>query len=221
MTLKNVKSEIAAVFNAFKKYGSARQLAITEKNNIVKECRESIATVHSANVAENGNREDIIKDAQEKAEKAGQMLKILQARMKGDYGKSWSRSLYTFVAAAEQEIVEAFSVLAIMKRQEIPSMDIQFRAQDPDSYIKTKTTVRVSYEAYVLGLLDCVLELKRVVLDSLDRSDDGHASDVFKTMHELFNMLERFMQFSNSVDGLKVKIDKARYQVSETRKLLK
>ena len=126
-----------------------------------------------------------------------------------------------FVADAEQEIVEAFSVLAVMKRDDIPLMDIQFRAQDPDSYLKTKTTVRVSYEAYVMGLLDCVLELKRVVLDSLDRSDDGHASDVFKTMHELFNMLERFMQFSNSVDGLKVKIDKARYQVSETRKLLK
>ena len=221
MTLKNVKPELAAAFKAFQRYGAARQLAITEKNNIVKECRESIATVHSANTASNVNREDLIKDAQEKAEKAGQMLKTLQTRMKGDYGKSWSRSLYTFVADAEQEIVEAFSVLAIMKRDDIPPMDIQFRAQDPDSYLKTKTTVRVSYEAYVLGLLDCVLELKRVILDSLDRSDDGHARDVFKTMRELFNELERFMQFSNSVDGLKVKIDKARYEVSETLKLLK
>ena len=221
MTLKNVKAEINAAFKEFKKYGSARQLAITEKNNIVRECRESIATVHSANSASDVDREDMIKDAQEKAEKAGQKLKTFQKMMKGKYGKSWSRSLYTFVADAEQEIVEVFSVLAVMKRDDIPPMDIQFRAQDPDSYLKTKTTVRVSYEAYVMGLLDCVLELKRVVLDSLDRNDDSHASDVFKTMHELFNVLERFMQFSNSVDGLKVKIDKARYEVSETRKLLK
>ena len=51
MTLKNVKAEIDAAFSAFKKYGSARQLAITEKNNIVRECRESIATLHSANSA--------------------------------------------------------------------------------------------------------------------------------------------------------------------------
>ena len=221
MTLKNVKPELDAAFTAFQTYGDARQLAITEKNSIVKECRELIATVHSANSASDVDRDDLIKDAQEKAEKAGQKLKTFQKMMKGKYGKSWSRSLYTFVADAEQEIVEAFSVLAVMKRDDIPPMDIQFRAQDPDSYLKTKTTVRVSYEAYVMGLLDCVLELKRVVLDSLDRSDDGHASDVFKTMHELFNVLERFMQFSNSVDGLKVKIDKARYQVSETRKLLK
>ena len=221
MTLKNVKPELDAAFKAFQAYGAARQLAITEKNNIVKECRESIATVHSANSASDVDREDLIKDAQEKAEKAGQKLKTFQKMMKGKYGKSWSRSLYTFVADAEQEIVEVFSVLAVMKRDDIPPMDIQFRVQDPDSYLKTKTTVRVSYEAYVMGLLDCVLELKRVILDSLDRNDDGHASDVFKTMHELFNVLERFMQFSNSVDGLKVKIDKARYEVSETRKLLK
>ena len=221
MTLKNVKAEINAAFKEFKKYGSARQLAITEKNNIVRECRESIATLHSANSASGVDRDDLIKDAQEKAEKAGQMLKTFQKRMKGDYGKSWSRSLYTFAADAEQEIVEAFSVLAVMKRDDIPPMDIQFRAQDPDSYLKTKTTVRVSYEAYVMGLLDCVLELKRVVLDSLDRSDAVHAKNVFETMHELFNVLERFMQFSNSVDGLKVKIDAARYQVNETRKLLK
>ena len=63
--------------------------------------------------------------------------------------------------------------------------------------------------------------LAKPVLDSLDRADVVHANGVFKIMHELFNELERFMQFSNSVDGLKVKIDKARYQVSETRKLLK
>ena len=220
MTLKNVKAEINAAFKEFKKYGSARQLAITEKNNIVRECRESIATFHSANSASSVNREDLIKDAQEKAEKAGQMLKTLQTRMKTDYGKSWRRDIGVFLSDAEQEIVEAFSVLAIIKREEIPPMDIPFRSQDPDSYLKTKTTVRVSDDAYVLGLLDCVLELKRVVLDSLERGDDVHANGVFKTMHELFNELERFMQFSNSVDGLKVKIDTARYQVNETRKLL-
>ena len=48
MTLKNVKPELDAAFKAFQAYGAARQLAITEKNNIVKECRESIATVQGA-----------------------------------------------------------------------------------------------------------------------------------------------------------------------------
>ena len=126
-----------------------------------------------------------------------------------------------FFADAEQEIVEAFSMLAIIRRQEIPPRDIPFRSQDPDSYLKTKTTVRVTDEAYVFGLLDCVLELKRAVLDSLSRGDGDHAAYVFKTMQELFKGLEQFMEFSNSVDGLKLKIDTARYQVNETRKLLK
>ena len=92
MTLKNVKSELDVAFDAFQAYGDARQLAITEKNSIVKECRESIATVHSANSANSVNREDLIKDAQEKAEKAGHMLKTLQKGMKGKFGKFWRNS---------------------------------------------------------------------------------------------------------------------------------
>ena len=81
MTLKNVKPELDAAFSAFQAYGDARQLAITEKNSIVKECRESIATVHSANSASSVDRDDLIKDAQEKAEKAGKKLKAFHEQL--------------------------------------------------------------------------------------------------------------------------------------------
>ena len=96
-----------------------------------------------------------------------------------------------------------------------------FRTQNPDSYLKTKTTVKVSDLAYVFGLLDCVGELKRVIMDSLNRTDSDFAKKVFVIMQELFQKLEPFTQFSNSFDYLKPKIDAARYAVNDAKKLLK
>ena len=102
----------------------------------------------------------------------------------------------------------------------------------------TKTSIRVSDVAYIYGLLDCVGELKRVIIDSVNRADSAFAKDVFKIMQEMFNKLEEFTQFSNSFSfsnrrnysdpesgskrqsDLKHKIDVARYAVNNARKLL-
>ena len=221
MTLKNTKSEVDTIFKSTEVYASARQFIIVESKNIVKACRESITAAHSANAAIPGNQDDMIKKSHEKAEKAGQILKNLQKRMKNDYGKFWRQNLNEYFINAEQEIVEAFSLLAIIKQEEIPSKDIPFRTQNPDSYIKMKTTVKVSDEAYVFGLLDCVGELKRVIMDSLNRTDSDFAKKVFIIMQELFQKLEPFTQFSNSFHYLKPKIDAARYAVNDAKKLLK
>ena len=219
MVLKNVMSELDSVFKSFEVYASARQLIIVESKNIVKACRESITAAHSANAAIPGNQDDMLKEAYEKAEKAGQILKNLQKNKA--YGKFWRQNLNKYFITAEQEIVEAFSLLAIIKQDEITSRDITFRTQNPDSYLKTKTTVKVSDLAYVFGLLDCVGELKRVIMDSLNRTDSDFAKKVFVIMQELFQKLEPFTQFSNSFDHLKPKIDAARYAVNDAKKLLK
>ena len=221
MSLENVKSELDSVFKSFEVYASARQFIIVESKNIVKACRESITAAHSANAAIPGNQDDMLKVAHEKAEKAGQILKNLQKRMKNDYGKFWRQNLNEYFITAEQEIVEAFSLLAIIKQDKIPLRDITFRTQDPDSYLKTKTTVKISDLAYVFGLLDCVGELKRVIIDSLNRTDSDFAKKIFVIMQELFKKLEPFMQFSNSFDYLKPKIDAARYAVNDATKSLK
>ena len=97
---------------------------------------------------------EVVKEANEKAENAGKMLKKLQSSMGNDYGRWWKRDLHVLLVQAEQEVVEAFSTLAVIKQEEIPPRDILFRSQDPNSYLKTKKYVRVSDEAYVYGLLD-------------------------------------------------------------------
>ena len=220
MVRKYAIPELDAIFTTLKVFASARQLIIVESKDIVKECRESITAAHSANAAIPGKQEDALKEAQEKAEKAGGILKKLQKRMKSDYGRFWSQDLNEFFINAEQEVVEAFSTLAVIKQEEIPPRDILFRSQDPDSYLKTKKYVRVSDEAYVYGLLDCIGELKRVALNS-DKSDHDLALHILEIMRGLFRELEPFSKYSNSFKILKLKIDVNRNLITDTEKSLK
>ena len=55
--------------------------------------------------------------------------------MKDDYGKSWKQDLRDYVNNPEQEIIEAFSLLAILKQQKIPTREITFRMRKPDSLL--------------------------------------------------------------------------------------
>ena len=225
MVLKNVKSELGSSFKQIEKYASARQMIIVENKDIVKACRESITASRAANMALPGNQEEKLERAQEKAEKAGKILKRLQKRMKGDFGRFWRQELNTFLINSEQEVVEAFSFLAVIKQEEIPPLSIPFWTQNPDSYVKRKTTVKVSEIAYVMGLLDCIGELKRAIVDALSRTDREVAEKIFTIMQELFKELEPFTEFSNLREGgyagLKPKIDSAGYAIRDTKEMLK
>jgi len=218
--LESANDELDRISKSLKTFENARQFTITESKDILNECRKSINASHSANSDLPGNQEKMFKIAQEKAEKGASLLKKLQKRLKDDYGKSWKQDLRDYIENPEQEIVEAFSLLAILKQQKIPTREISFRMKNPDSYQMVKTTVKVSEGAYIFGLLDCVGELKRAVIDSLNRTDSAFANELYKIMKEIFLKLETFTQYSNSVDDLKSKIDSARYSVADVRQLL-
>ena len=217
---ESMNDELDRISKSLKTFENARQFTITESKDILNECRKSINASHSANSDLPGSQEKMFKIAQEKAEKGASLLKKLQKRLKDDYGKSWKQDLRDYIENPEQEIVEAFSLLAILKQQKIPTREISFRMKDPDSYQMIKNTVKVSEGAYIFGLLDCVGELKRAVIDSLNRTDSAFANEVYKIMKEIFLKLETFTQYSNSVNDLKPKIDSARYLIADVRQLL-
>ena len=217
---ESMNDELDRISKSLKTFENARQFTITESKDILNECRKSINASHSANSDLPGNQEKMFKIAQEKAEKGASLLKKLQKRLKDDYGKSWKQDLRDYIENPEQEIVEAFSLLAILKQQKITTREISFRMKDPDSYQMIKNTVKVSEGAYIFGLLDCVGELKRAVIDSLNRTDSAFANELYKIMKEIFLKLETFTQYSNSVVDLKLKIDETRYRVADVRQLL-
>ena len=97
--------------------------------------------------------------------------------------------------------------------------ELSFKIKD-SSYETSKAKVKISDRAYIFGLLDCIGELKRVVLDLQNRHDFDTAKRIFEQMHELFKNLEVFTEYSNSISELKRKIDSARHIVNDTSKLI-
>ena len=230
MVLKNVKSELEAVFKSLDVYDAAKKYLASESVEITDATRASISSSVLSTKVSGKERQDMLDDAEENAEKAGAILMRLQKRLKEDYGKFWRQDLISsaIFSIPEQEIVEAFALLAVLKQKEIPSRIINFRIQDPDSYLKTKTTLKVSGTAYLFGLLDCVGELGRVIHDSLDKPK--FAIEIYKIMEDLFVELAVFTEFPNRRDpkteskkhisNLKHRIDVCRSQVTKCREVL-
>ena len=219
MNFEETYDEIEEVHKSLKTFSNARKFIIVENKEIVKACRESINAAHHANASIPGAQDDKIKESRKKAFKAANLLKKLQKRLKTDYGKSWRQDLNEFLFDSEQEVIEAFSLMNILNEKGT-TRELSFKIQD-STYETTKVKVKVSDRAYIFGLLDCIGELKRVVLDLQNRNDSESAKRIFVQMHDLFKNLEVFTEYSNSVSDLKKKIDSGRYIVNDTRKLIK
>ena len=75
------------------------------------------------------------------------------------YRKKATPDLKRYLITPEQEFVEAASLIAIVEKNEIPS----------------EKKLEVLPESYVLGLMDCVGELKRMIFDKIRMGDIDNA----------------------------------------------
>jgi len=118
--------------------------------------------------------------------------------------KSAGGSATRYIVSPEAEFVEASAVLALAKGKQLPSME----------------SIGASPEAYLLGLLDTVGELKRLVLDSIMQRKLAKAKHYFETMEELYATCSTLAVYDHVVNGARRKIDVARMLVEDTRGLL-
>ena len=231
MASKNYKSELDDVFKKFDIFAKARQHLRHEEGKISDATKASINNSVSASSASGEKRQELLSDARENADKAAEILLKLHHRLVEDYGRFWRRDLIThqLFAIPEQEIIEAFSILAVLNQAPIPMRTITFRMREPDDYGKIRASLTVSGEPYVFGLLDCVGELDRIIHDSLKNNQKEFLKQIFKKMEEMYTKLERFKEFPNRRDptiktkdyaNLKARIDTCSYQVRRCRKLL-
>lgn len=132
----------------------------------------------------------------------GAAKKIQRARkLLEQYRKKTGVDLYKYLLMPEQEFVEAVSLWSILQGMQVP----------------TAESLKVKEESYLLGLLDCIGELRRDVYDKirLGRADD--AKRMFDVMEELYLMLYPFAYFDKIVKDVRKKLDVARILVEETR----
>ena len=121
--------------------------------------------------------------ARSKAEKAAAMLESYRGMAPG--------RLAGHLSVPEQELVEAHCLLALAEGRRAPGRD----------------ALGVSAESYVLGLLDCIGELKRMTYDMIRRGRAGDAGRTFEIMEEMYSMLYPFAAYDKVVRDVRRKLD--------------
>lgn len=164
-----------------------------DREFLLKRTRDVILWSGRSIVAVHGGQ---TQQARSALEKAGRHLKGCRAKS--------DSSLARYLVPCEQEFAEASVLLAIVNRREIP----------------TDTSLGISAESYILGLLDTVGELKRLVLDRIrqDRMDD--ALEAFGIMEDLFAALYPFAGMDKVVKDARRKLDVNRMLIEDTRSVI-
>jgi translin len=178
-----MQSSLEAISAELRDVQERREKLIKNTRDVVMLCSKSIVALH------HGQTED----AKTKMEEAKTMLAEFRKYAKDD--------LYRYISVAEQELVEAYSLRAVMGNASLPSM------QDLD----------VTGPSYLTGLLDCVGEIKRLVYDRMRSGSEKDAEKLFTTMEEIYNAIYPFAVYDNIVPGLRKKLDVARMLIEDIR----
>jgi len=136
-----------------------------------------------------------------KPEEAHAEIKEAERILKGMRKDATVGTLSRYLPSPEAEFVEASSVEAIVLGKPIP------RAKD----------LGVSGEGYLMGLLDTIGEVKRLLLDAIMRSEIENARRYFGLMEGLYSMLTPFAVYDHVANGVRRKIDVDRMLTEDVR----
>jgi translin len=120
------------------------------------------------------------------------------------YKKKANGDLERFIITPEQEFVEARVLLSIVEKKQISS----YKA------------LQVSTVSYVLGLLDCIGELKRLVLDNIREGKSKEAQRIFSIMESLYLNLYPLAIYDKILKEGRKKLDVDRILLEDCRAAL-
>jgi translin len=134
-----------------------------------------------------------LKQAKLKIKQADKMLLLCRKKADG--------ALRRYLITPQQELVEACALLAIVEKRPIPGNE----------------ALQIPGDSYVLGLLDCIGELKRLINDKIRIGDAKEAARVFEVMEDLYTLLYPFAIYDKMVQDARRKLDVNRILVEDTR----
>ena len=170
----------------------SKSLSVSQnaREYLIKNTREVIILCSQAIInIHKGDR----KSAKIKIQKAQNLLKSFRKKANGD--------LERYLITPGQELVEAYVLLAIVEKKTIPN----------------HKTISVSGESYILGLLDCIGELKRLVYDNIRVGKSKEALRIFETMENLYLYLFPFSTYDKILKEVRRKLDVNRILLEGTR----
>lgn len=181
--MSGIQGSLEEIDKSLKDVQDRREKLIKGTRDVVMLCSKSIIAMHHGQ----------LDDAKAKMDQAKTMLEEFRRYAKQD--------LYRYISVAEQELVEAHALRAVMEGSQIPS---------------TKD-LEVTGESYLTGLLDCVGEIKRLVYDRMRSGNEKDAEKLFAVMEEIYAAVYPFAVYDNIVSGLRKKLDVARMLIEDIR----
>ncbi len=179
----NLEASLSEIDGSLKDIQERREKLIKGTRDVVMLCSKSIIALHNG----------VHDEANESMLRAKVMLEEFRTYARQD--------LYRYITVAEQELVEAYSLLAVMEGRSLPSMK----------------EVGVTGESYLTGLLDCVGEIKRLVYDRMRLGKTEDAERLFVVMEGIYGAVYPFAAYDNIVSGLRKKLDVARMLIEDIR----
>ena len=170
--------------------GKTLEFTVSRREKLIKESREVIALSAKSIICIHNSNFGEAKKLQETAAKNLEELHEIA-----------SSDLVRYILPSEVELVECSAVLAISTNAELPS----------------RMQLRVEPGSYVLGLLDSIGEMKRMVYDTIRNGDFGKAKKLFSVMEGLYLLLAPFSVYDHVVPGAKRKLDVARILIEDVR----
>jgi translin len=165
-------------------------MKISRRENLLKESRATIALSSRAIVnIHTGKKTESEKELMQNNDLLIDLRKIADEDLK------------RYLIPPETEYAEAMILRAISADEDIPSQEI----------------LKVGNEGYILGLLDAVGEIKRMVYDNLRKGEVTRASDLFELMEEIYTRLSPYAVYDHIIQGVRRKLDVSRILVENTR----
>lgn len=163
------------------------------RNAIIKGTRDATILCSKAIVSMHSHKKN---ESSEYIEKAKKLLRQFKELGKDDLQK------YLYIA--EQEFVEAYCLFSIAENSIIPS----------------KRSLEVSDTSYVMGLLDCIGEIKRMIIDKIRSEGTSNVNALFELMDKIYGTIYPLAVYDNLMPGLRKKLDVSRILIENVRALI-
>jgi translin len=136
-------------------------------------------------------------------EDAAKLLEEAQAEL-GSLRTHIRDDLERYLINAEQELVEAYQLKCVYEKTSLVGIE----------------ELNVATSSYLLGLLDSIGEIKRMIYDNLRTERTSDALNLFALMEDLYSSIYPFSVYDNIVPGIRRKLDVAKLLIENARSTL-
>ena len=136
-------------------------------------------------------------------EDAAKLLEEAQAEL-GSLRMHIRDDLERYLINAEQELVEAYQLKCVYEKTSLVGIE----------------ELNVATSSYLLGLLDSIGEIKRMIYDNLRTERTSDALNLFALMEDLYSSIYPFSVYDNIVPGIRRKLDVAKLLIENARSTL-